>query len=451
MARNDQRGQRVAAHFANASFGVLDYAAYPIGMLVVAPVVLRELGVAQYGVWTVATAAVSMGSIVASGFGDANIQHVATERSAGDERAVTRAVRSTMGIHLLLGSAIGAAAWTAAPYLASRVTSANPELETSCVWCLRIAGLLMFLRAVESVCISTQRAFERYGNAVRISVLARLLSLALAAMLSVMTHSVVLIMAATAGLTAVGASVQIVELKRLLRAESLTPSFDSQATRALVRFGIFSWLVAVCGVVFSQADRLIGGTSLGAAGVVAYALCAQLAQPIYGVAASGLHFLFPYLAGRRASAPVAVLRRAVLLAFAANLALVLAGTCALLFWGNAILHAWVGKSIAAESASILPVVVLSSAALGLSVTGSYAMLALRRVQAVTWLNVAGGAAMLLVIAWLLPRCGISAIATGRLFYGLITLLIYLPLALLLRPGATASTAISTHIPAGEEA
>ena len=439
------------AHFANSLFGVLDYAAYPVGMLMVAPVVLRNLGVAQYGVWTVATAAVSMGSIIASGFGDANIQHVATERSGGDERAVTRAVRSTMGIHLLLGSAIGAAAWAAAPYFAGRVTSTNPELETSCLWCLRIAGLLMFIRAIESVCMSTQRAFERYGYAVRISVLARILSLALATMLAAMSHRVVLIMVATAILTAVGACAQIVELKRLLHAESLTPSFDSLATKALVRFGIFSWLLAVCGVVFSQADRLIGGTSLGAASVVAYALCTQLVQPIYGVAASGLHFLFPYLAGRRASAPVAVLRRAVLLAFAANLALVLAGTCVLLFWGEAVLRVWVGKSIAAESASILPIVVLSSAALGLSVTGSYAMLALRRVQAVTWLNVAGGVAMLFVIAWLLPRYGISAIATGRLFYGLITLLIYLPLAMVLRPGVTTLTSISTHIPAEEQA
>jgi O-antigen/teichoic acid export membrane protein len=437
MTSVDQPGR----HFANAVFGVLDYAAYPVGMLAVAPLILRNLGVAQYGVWTVATAAVSMGSIIASGFGDANIQHVATERSTGDGRALMRAVRSTMGIHLLLGLAIGATAWAVAPMLASRATSANPELLTSCAWSLRVAGILMFIRAIESVCISTQRAFERYGDAVRISVLSRLVSLVLAALLSAVTSSVVWIMAATAGLTAIGAWAQVIELKKMLRVDSQAPSFDSQATRALVRFGIFSWLLAVCGVVFSQADRLIGGTSLGAAAVVTYALCAQLAQPIYGVAASGLHFLFPYLAGRQASAPVAVLRRAVLRAFAVNLAMVLAGTLVLIFWGGAIIHAWVGRNIAAESKTILPIVVLSSAALGLSVTGSYTMLALRRVQSVAWLNVAGGAVMLLVIAWLLPRYGIGAIATGRLLYGFITLLIYLPLALELRSGSSLAKSV----------
>jgi N-acetylglucosaminyldiphosphoundecaprenol N-acetyl-beta-D-mannosaminyltransferase len=114
----------------------------------------------------------------------------------------------------------------------------------------------------------------------------------------------------------------------------------------------------------------------------------------------------------------------------------------LLFWGDAIIHAWVGRNIAAESKTILPIVVLSSAALGLSVTGSYTMLALRRVQSVAWLNVAGGAMMLCVIAWLLPRDGIGAIATGRFLYGFITLLIYLPLAFLLWSGSAQAKRVS---------
>src|SRR5215469_16934940 len=67
----------------NSFYGLLDYAAYPIGMLVVAPIVFRNLGTAQYGIWTITMATVSVGSIIASGFGDANIQQVATERGRG--------------------------------------------------------------------------------------------------------------------------------------------------------------------------------------------------------------------------------------------------------------------------------------------------------------------------------------------------------------------------------
>ena len=48
-------------HLANAAYGVLDYASYPMGMFVVAPIVLHRLGASEYGLWTIATAVVSIG------------------------------------------------------------------------------------------------------------------------------------------------------------------------------------------------------------------------------------------------------------------------------------------------------------------------------------------------------------------------------------------------------
>src|ERR1700688_4008551 len=108
-------------HVVNAAYGVLDYAAYPLGMLVVAPVVLHNVGVERFGVWAVATAAVNAGGIIASGFGDANIQHIASRRRGADHGALLRAVRSMMGINLLLGSTLAVLGWVVAPVAAMHV------------------------------------------------------------------------------------------------------------------------------------------------------------------------------------------------------------------------------------------------------------------------------------------------------------------------------------------
>jgi O-antigen/teichoic acid export membrane protein len=400
-------------------------------MLLLAPILLRNLGVQQYGIWTVATAAVSAGSIIASGFGDANIQHVATQRSTGDNDAVVRTVRSTMGIHLILGAAFALVGWALAPYVAAHVAP-SAALRHVCLWSLRIASLLMLARTVESVCISTQRAFERYGAAVRVSILVRLLTLAAAAALTYIGADVAGIMVATAILLVLGVWVQLIHLKRLLRTDSLIPSFDRSSTKALFAFGIFSWLQAVSGVVFSQSDRLMTGVSLGATAVASYALCVQMAQPIYGLAASGLHFLFPYLSGRRVTGSALAFRKAVLVAFSANLLLVSAGLTILLLFGDRVLYAWGGASVAQSGRPVLPMIAWGSALLGLNVTGYYAMLALGRVKTVTTLNLGGGAIMMLLMAWLLPYYGVRGVAIARLFYGPITLLLYLPLGLLLR-------------------
>jgi O-antigen/teichoic acid export membrane protein len=418
-------------HLSNSAYGVFDYAAYPIAMLLLAPTLLRSLGVAQYGLWMVATAAVNTGAIIASGFCDANIQYVAGVRSRSDPNALVRAVRSTVGINLVLGIAFALISWNLSPIIARHVAPFDATLQTMCLWSLRIASLLMPVRALESVCISTQRAFERYGAAVRISIAARVLTLAAAVVLTRLGRGVVSIMAATAILFLLGTIAQLVRLQQLLGASSLMPAFDREATSALFGFGVFSWLQAVSGIVISQADRLILGVSLGASAVASYALCVQIAQPIYGLSSAALHFLFPYLAGRRTTATLSTLQAPVLKAFAVNVLLVTFATATALLFGKSFLNAWIGPSVARAAAEVLTPVVWSFAFLGLSVTAYYALLALGHVRTVTSLNLVGGAGMLLGMIWLLPRSGVHGLAVARLCYGSITLLMYLPLVRLL--------------------
>lgn len=415
------------SHISNAAYGIADYAAYPVGMLIVAPVVLHNLGVGQFGIWTLATAAASTGGIIASGFGDANIQHLASQRGHRNEAAVIAAVRSMMAINLGLGVLLSILGWISSPIAASHMVVGDAPLQQSCLWSLRIASLLMTVRAMESVCISTQRAFERYGAAVRVTVLFRLTALAVSAGLTFVCHSVTALVVATGCITLAGFWLQLVHLKHLLATNSLMPTLDRDSVRSLFGFGVWSWLQAVAGVVFSQIDRLVLGASLGAGVVASYALCAQMAQPIFGLSASGLHFLFPYLSHRNSYPASSSTKRPLLAAFACNVIFVGICTVTLLLQGDRILRAWAGTTIAQSAAPVLTVIVWSSALLGLNVTATYALLALGRVQIVTWFNLAGGAVMLSLMLLLTPRMGIRGIAIARLSFALVPLLLYIPL------------------------
>jgi O-antigen/teichoic acid export membrane protein len=437
-------------HVSNAAYGVLDYAAYPVTMLLAAPILLRHLGVAQYGVWVVAIAVLNTGGIIASGFGDANIQYVASVRGKDDNGLLVGSVRSMMGINLLLGFALALVSWFLAPLAVIHLVPSDRSLQTMCLWSLRIASGLMLVRAIESVCISTQRAFERYGAAVRISLLARILTPGAAMLLVIRGYGVRSIMVATALLMVLGTAAQMVRLRQLINGASLLPAFDRQAVNMLFGFGAFSWVIAVSGVVFTQADRLILGVSLGAATVTAYALCVQLAQPIYGFASSGLHFLFPYLAARNSESQPARLQKPILIACAANLMLVLVGTVAVLMLGRPLLTVWVGPAIAQSAAEILAPIAWSFALLGLNVTAYYGLLALGQVRIVTLLNLVGGATMLLLMIWLLPRHGIRGVATARSCYGVITFLMYYPLLRGLRGTRESHLSTSGLRPVSEE-
>lgn len=414
-------------HLQNAAWGVLDYVTYPLGMLLLAPIILRNMGTAAYGVWTVAATVVSIGSIIASGFGDANIQQVADKRGRSRHEDLLTIVRCMTGIHLLLATVLAALVWALAPHLATDVVTTPGLLRSDCLRSLELASALLWVRAMESVCISTQRAYTRYGPAVRISLLARVLSLVAAAVLSYTAHSVTAMLVAALAFNVIGTCWQYVQLRNLLGGRTLRPAFHSRILKSLMAFGAFSWLLSVSGLIFSQADRLYLGVSSGAVAVASYALCTQLAQPIYGITASGLHFLFPYLAERRASHSVSNLHSAVLTGFACNLLFVAAASTGLLLFGPTLLRIWGGKQIATDAAPLLPIIVAGTALLAINVTATYSLYAFGRVRIVTAVNLAGGALMFLLMFHLTPRLGSPGLAYARLGYALITLGLYLPL------------------------
>lgn len=406
----------------NAAWGVIDYAAYPVAMIVAAPTLLHHLGTAQYGVWVVCTAAISTGAIIASGFGDANIQHVATQRAASGQAAIIEAVRNMLGINMVLGLALTVIALAVTPAFSYH---ADPHGTATAP--LVLAALLIAVRAVESVCISTQRAFERYGAAIAIAVMVRVVTVAAAVVLTRLGFGVTGIMLFTVVAVTGGTLAQCAQLKRLINAPTLAPRFSSEAFRALFGFGIFSWLQAVAAVLFTQADRLVLASTLGASAVTAYALCVQIAQPIYGISAAGLHFLFPYLAARisrDSTRPIAI-------AFALNFVYTALTAGTLLLFGHALLRKWLGQDIATASQPVLAPIVVSFALLSLSVPAYYALLAFARIRAVTAISLTGGITMLLVLADA-AALGLRGIAIARVLYGLIALCLYAPLFRTLR-------------------
>jgi O-antigen/teichoic acid export membrane protein len=433
-------------HLTNAGYGVLDYISYPAGMLLVAPIVLHKMGAAEYGLWMIATSVISAGGIIASGFGDACIQRVAYLRGAGEFPQMPGVVRSLLGINLLLGLVLGAGVWIAAPFAASQVGISQLTPPGECLICLRIAAVAIVLRGIESVAVGGQRAFEQYRATVQISAAIRLLTLAGAAILSLLGLRTIGILAVTTLFLALGSFAQFRQLARLMPSNSFVPSFQRSETRSLLLRGFFVWLQALGGVVFGQFDRIVLGVALGALAVTPYALCVQFAHPIYGLTASGLNFLFPYLSSRATAASRNTLKLTVAKAFACNLILVAGAAGLLLLFGNRLIRIWAGPAVEQNAANILPPIVIGSALMGLSVTGTYAMQALGEFRTVALISLAGRAAMLALMIEMLRHQGLQGLAISRLCYGSIALLVYLPLAKQLYAGRDRTRASELGIP-----
>lgn len=419
-------------HLTNATYGVLDYASYPVAMLLVAPIVLRRLGASEYGLWILCASVISAGGILASGFCDAAMQRIARLRGQDKVGMAARTVRALLTINLISGLILAVLVWFAAPIAAKHMAAYHigPYHITSlteCVYSLRMGGAWIVLRALESVGNTTHRSFEEYRGSVQISVGARLITLASAAVLVMLGYRVPAILVATGVALALSAFLQLRGLRSYFGPVSFRPTFDREELQLLMRPGMFMWFQSACGVIFGQLDRILLAVSFGAAALAPYALCVQFAAPIFGLSASGLHFLYPLMSRKAPNATGAALQKLVAKSFACNLLVVAVPAVLLVVFGGTAIHIWSGKVISAQALSILPGVVLGTALWGLGVTGTYTMQALGQFRTVALLNIGGRICALILMVYLLRHRGIQGVVLARVFYGATALLVYVPL------------------------
>jgi O-antigen/teichoic acid export membrane protein len=414
-------------HLTNATYGVLDYASYPVAMLLVAPIVLRRLGASEYGLWILCASVISAGGILASGFCDAGMQRIARLRGVEKVDKAAGTVRTLLSINLVSGLILAVLVWIAAPIAANHMASYHITSVKECVYALRMSGAWIMLRALESVGVIAHRAFEEYRGSVKISVASRLLTLAFAALLATANYRVPAILVATGAALALSAFLQLRGLRSYFGPVSLWPTFDREELRLLVRPGMFVWTQSACGVIFGQLDRILLAVSFGAAALAPYALCVQFAAPIFGLSASGLHFLYPLMSRKAPNASGSVLQKLIAKSFACNLLVVGVPSVLLLAFGGTVIRVWSGGSITEQSLSIFPGVVLGTALWALGVTGNYAMQALGRFRTVALLNISGRICALFLLVYLLRHRGIEGIVLARIFYGATALLVYVPL------------------------
>lgn len=434
----------------NALYGGAEYVAMPVTMLLATPFLLHRLGVASYGLWMLTTAAITSSGFISTGFGDAALKYAATYRGQSDRKRLQDTLRVSLTINLVLGSALALLMWCLAPAAVRQLLKVDQTFYGSALVVFRIAAVVLLIKSVESVFVGALRAFERYGPAVQINIASRILTILCACALVIAGRGVVAILLATLVIAIVSALAQMIAVRVVAGALILYPSINQAAFAEVFNFGFFSWLQALAGCIFNYADRLLIGFMLGVSSVAYYSICVQAAQPIHGLIAAGLHFLFPHLSNRMSTASSARdLRPVIVRILAINVALAVALTLPLAVFSKLVLRLWMGPAVSQQAWMVLSVVAVGYCLLAFNITGHYALLALGEVRLVSMLNVLGGVVMLAGVILLAPRMGVVGAAIGRLFYGPITLLIYFRLRSLLAPKSFSQNFLATPEPAVE--
>jgi O-antigen/teichoic acid export membrane protein len=394
-------------------------------MLVAAPFLVHKLGLSQYGIWMLVSAILGSMGTLSTGFGDATVKYVSAYRGQNNPAGVERTIRATLTINVLLGGLFGWLVWVAAPYAVDHIFKIEPGFHAASLQAIRISAVILVIRSIESVFVSTLRAFERYGPPVKLNVLLRTIVVVSAVALAALGRGVAAIMMATLFWSALIVVLQAAAAGRVAGPLNPFPTFEKKALTEVLGFGCYSWLQALAAVVFNYADRFLIAAMLGTAQVAIYVLCVQATQPIHGLAAAAFNFIFPHISSRHGAGEIHGPRRVFRLTSLTALALSVALAAPLIVFGKPLLVFWMGKQFANEGHLVLALLAAAYALMALNVVPHYALLAFGRVRLIAGLNFGSGVILALLMAVLVPRLGLTGAALGRIAYSMLLAVPYL--------------------------
>jgi len=271
-----------------------------LGILTV-PLLIRLLGISQYGVYTMASALVSFAALAewsialtVTVFLSEDLAHPDTTRA---DRTLKAALLVVLGLAMTTGLLLLGVSFGLPAFFDKLQPAEAAEVRTCC----QVGAGLVVLRLAQQFLVGLLQAHRRYGTANSLST-AYTLILSVATLAAAWLYKALLPLFIVQSLvTALFLLLYIAWSFRLglLPLRFLGASFDAARLRALAAYSLRTWAGSFGSVLFTQGDRLIVGKLLGSELVGVYAALTSTTYQINALSSLPLQPMVPELSRAR--------------------------------------------------------------------------------------------------------------------------------------------------------
>jgi O-antigen/teichoic acid export membrane protein len=332
---------------------------------VVTPILIRNLGMDNFGLWILLGSVAGYISLVEAGIGTATVKRVAECRATGDQKRLEEVLGSAFALYIVISFLVlivtGILFLNVAPLF--NLPANKIDMARLCLLALGANQAIGFLFAVQSAILFGS---GRYDLMTGLGVVVTTASSVAQAVLVISGYGI----AALAGTLLTSTLVTGYVSRRIIHKYLPGTSVHLRAARAgmareLVRFGSRNSVIAVCSAVAFYADTLIIGLFLPIANVAHYAVASKLTNLVRTVATKPIDVLMPVYAHSHALKDTD--RQFRLFTDSVNLSLVIAlpFVIVLSVFGDRIIHAWAGAGHYAS----YPILVVLAVMLALQLQG----------------------------------------------------------------------------------
>ncbi len=281
-------------NFRNSYWSLLEFAIYPMLMLVATPFFLKKLGVEQLGIWMLINSIIGSLTLLNGGFGDAAIKYISKYNAKNDSEGVSRVVNTTFSLFVSISIGfivIGYLVLVAEDRL--QLFSSGVKHRELLFQSFYVVISLFAFRLIEQVVLSFFRGFERYDIASKFSIISKSTMLLINIALAALDYSLIQIFLSSTVVTFVFLVLEIIWLKKFCPYLVLYKKPDRATLKEISSFSIWAWLQTVAGILFSQADKFVVAACAGLSVLAYYSIGFMVANQIHALFAAASSWLFP--------------------------------------------------------------------------------------------------------------------------------------------------------------
>ncbi len=425
---------RATAILRNVATNWIAFGINALVTLALTPIVLHDLGAAQYGIWVLTTSVIGYYGLLDLGFRGGVTQHLTRHLAVGDipnaSRCISSAVvaLSSMGVLLVCVSVVMA-------FLAPHIFKMPPEIMGAAFWCILIVGCASALQFAFFPYTAVFTAKQRFDLANYIGIATRVLT-------AVSIFSALKLGYGLIGVSAATCGVAIVDyLLRWRVARRIAPELvvsrklmDRDALKQILTFGGWNFQISVSNYAEMHLQTILIGLIMPISAAGRYALATGLTSQIGAILAPIGQVIYPAAAELHARGDDERLER---LYRDGTRLLLLAAVPALLvacFWADDFYRVWIGAEYVSghEYTSVATLMRVLCATLLMGYCANIAgqlLLGSGRVKLLAMSMMAGSATNLLTMALLIPRYGLLGVAIAAFTGATLTHGILVPRAL----------------------
>lgn len=259
------------------------------------PVLIRSLGVQEYGLWTLASAVIGVVTLAEGGLSTATTIFVSQDLDKEDVDSLSQSITISVGGMLILATTAFFVLYFANNQIVQLYPNLNYSESQKLLSALRISGFTVWAKLLQQVLVGIQQAYQRYAL-INITNTASSIVTALGLMtISFYSGNIIELMHWQALTSILFLLIYLYSFISLLRFTNIRPNLSIKKIMEVGKYSTTIWFTSLGGVMFTKVDRLIIGNILGVNSLGVYSAITDVAAQINIISGLAAQPLLPML------------------------------------------------------------------------------------------------------------------------------------------------------------